>query len=79
MILTLGRLMRNAIKLNKKEGVDVYLCLQGNTECLNVTVEENKTIAYQNRAFVKNKSEIRPMLKDIKKMKEWSDYETEIL
>lgn len=50
----LGKILWNAISLNRRKDVTVYLCYHGNTDCLNVTVEENKTPVYQNRVFSNN-------------------------
>lgn len=64
----MGSIMEQAAKLNQYEGVDVYFCLQGNTGCTCLTVEENKTQAYQRREFTTNTEGLLDMLRDILKM-----------
>lgn len=57
-----------AVLLNMEKGTDVYFCIQGNTGCACLTVEENKTQSYQGRAFLTDREGIRKMLQDIKTM-----------
>lgn len=64
----IGSIMEQAAKLNQYEGVDVYFCMQGNTGCTCLTVEENKTQAYQRREFTTNTEGLLDMLRDILKM-----------
>lgn len=64
----MGSIMEQAAKLNRHEGVDVYFCLQGNTGCTCLTVEENKTQAYQRREFTTSTDGLLDMLRDILKM-----------
>ncbi len=64
----MGSIMEQAAKLNQHGGVDVYFCLQGNTGCVCLTIEENKTQAYQRREFATNTEGLLDMLRDILKM-----------
>lgn len=64
----MGLIMENAVKMNQHEDVNVYFCLQGNTGCACLTVEENKTQAYQRREFITNTEGIRGMFRDIHRM-----------
>lgn len=57
-----------ALLLNTDKDTDVYFCIQGNTGCACLTVEENKTQSYQRRAFLTDREGIRKMLQDIKVM-----------
>lgn len=57
-----------AVLLNMEKDTDVYFCIQGNTGCACLTVEENKTQSYQRRAFLTDREGIRGMLEDIKAM-----------
>lgn len=54
-----------AVLLNMEKDTDVYFCIQGNTGCACLTVEENKTQSYQGRAFLTDREGIRKMLQDI--------------
>ena len=65
----LGIIMENAVKMNQHEDVDVYFCLQGNTGCACLTVEENKTQVYQRREFITNTEGIRGIFCDIYRMR----------
>lgn len=58
-------IMEKALKLNRKKGVDVFLCLQGNTGCLNLTVEENKSVSYTNKVFATDESGLDEINKDL--------------
>ncbi len=69
--IVFGRMMINAIWLNFYCGIDVYLCLQGNTGCICLTVEENKTVVYQNRSFLSNKDSIQKLLRDVQAMRRY--------
>lgn len=57
-----------ALLLNTDKDTDVYFCIQGNTGCACLTVEENKTQSYQRRAFLADREGIRGMLEDVKTM-----------
>lgn len=67
-ITALQLIMGQAADLNECPGVDVYFCLQGNTGCVCLTVEENKSQVYQRREFVTSGEGLWDMLKDVKKM-----------
>ncbi len=67
-IINIAMVMEVAARLNKYPGVDVYLCFQGNTECVCLTVEENKSQVYQRREFTANEAETWDMVRDLKKM-----------
>lgn len=67
-ITTLQALVGYAVELNKFKEISVYLCIQGNTGCICLTVEENRTPAYQNRAFLNNPEKIRQMREDAEVM-----------
>lgn len=60
-----GKVMCNAVRLNKFEGVNVYVCMQGNTQVISVTVEENKTQIYNRKEFMSNMEGIEQMKRDI--------------
>ena len=67
-IAALQQVMGQAAELNECPGVDVYFCLQGNTGCACLTVEENKSQVYQRREFLTNEEGLWEMRKDAKKM-----------
>lgn len=67
-ITTLQALVGYAVELNKFDHVSVYLCIQGNTDCICLTVEENKTPAYQSRAFLRDQERIWRMRADMETM-----------
>ena len=67
-IITLQALVGCAVELNKFDHVSVYLCIQGNTDCICLTVEENKTSAYQSRAFLGEQEKIQRMRADMETM-----------
>lgn len=69
MKLLLGKILWNAIQLNRRKNVTAYICFQGNTECLGVTVEENKTPVYTNKVFANNKDGLRKISDDLIKMR----------
>lgn len=69
MKLLLGKILWNAIRLNSRKNVTTYICLQGHTDCLNVTVEENKTPVYTNRVFTNNIDGLRKISEDLAKMR----------
>lgn len=50
-------IMKKAIKLNSYPGIDVYFCMNGETEVLALSVMQNKSLIYQNRIFLKNRKE----------------------
>lgn len=50
-------IMKKAIKLNSYLGIDVYFCMNGETEVLALSVMQNKSLIYQNRIFLKNRKE----------------------
>lgn len=66
--LLLGKICMSAIHLNKQDDITVYLCYHGNTNCINVTVEEKRSEVYKRREFSHNEQGLRQMLEDIKKM-----------
>lgn len=68
MIDLYGTLMVQAVLLNQYKNVDVYLCQQGNTEVIALTVEENKTQVYNRKEFIHDTEKIRAMQKDIDAM-----------
>lgn len=69
MKLLLGKILWNAILLNRREQVTTYVCVQGNTDCLNVTVEMDKTPVYTNRVFTSNIDGLRKISEDLVKMR----------
>ena len=66
----IGKLAGTCYELNAKKNVDVYLCFHGNTNCICVSVEENRSLVYQNKAFANNSKGIQDMINDVTKMLE---------
>lgn len=52
-----GQIMEKAIELNEYPGVDVFLCVNGETQVMNLSVMQNKSLVYQNRFFIQNRKE----------------------
>ena len=44
-------LLQKAMELNEMPGVDVYFCINGETQVVALSVMQNKTLVYQNRIF----------------------------
>ena len=44
-------LLQKVIELNEMPEVDVYLCVNGETQVMALSVMQNKTLVYQNRFF----------------------------
>ena len=44
-------LLQKAMELNEMSGVDVYFCINGETQVVALSVMQNKTLVYQNRFF----------------------------
>ncbi|MFR5618218.1 MAG: hypothetical protein ACLTJ5_05015 [Clostridium sp.] len=44
-------LLQKVMELNEMPGVDVYLCVNGETQVMALSVMQNKTLVYQNRFF----------------------------
>ena len=43
--------LQKAMELNEMPGVDVYFCINGETQVVALSVMQNKTLVYQNRFF----------------------------
>lgn len=52
-----GQIMEKAIELNTYPEIDVFLCMNGETQVLALTVMQNKSPVYQNRIFLQNRQE----------------------
>ena len=63
-----AELARQAAGLSHYKDTDVYFCIQGNTGCVCLTVEENRSPAYQRREFLSNPDGLLQMLLDLQKM-----------
>ncbi len=64
----ISHIMEQAMVLNRSEGVEVYCCLQGNTNCLCLTVVENHSEAYTSRAFLTDEKNLMNINNDLFKM-----------
>lgn len=47
-------LLQKVMELNEMPGVDVYLCVNGETQVMALSVMQNKTLVYQNRFFFRD-------------------------
>lgn len=65
----LGKLLGLVAELNRDE-VTVYMCYQGGTGCLLVTVYEGETIAYSVKRFLKEDTDVSDVIEDMEKMLE---------
>lgn len=72
-----GEIMEKAAALNDCDGINVYVCMQGNTNVLAVTVEKNKTQIYSRKEFMGNREKICQMGMDIQKMLDYTEGENE--
>lgn len=72
-----GEIMEKAAALNDCDGINVYVCMQGNTKVLAVTVEKNKTQIYSRKEFMGNRAKICQMGTDIQKMLDYAEGEHE--
>lgn len=73
MKVILGKLFWNAICLNKKKNVNVYICFHGHTDCVCVTVENKGLQVYQNKAFTKNRRELKKMVEHLQIMRDFGE------
>lgn len=78
LYILFGRIALNAIWLNYYNDVDVFLCIQGNTDCICLTVEENRSVVYTNKTFLTNRTNIRGMLRDLQVMRRYRQRKGEI-
>lgn len=46
--------LQKAMELNEMPGVDVYFCINGETQVVALSVMQNKTLVYQNRFFFRD-------------------------
>ena len=67
-IVNMAIVMELAVRLNRYPGVDVYLCFQGKTGSICLTVEENKSQVYQREEFAINDERTWDMTKDLENM-----------
>ncbi len=66
-----GQIMEKAIELNEQPGIDVYICVNGETQVMSLTVMQNKSVVYQNRLFFQNrKKHLKQMEEHLDKMLE---------
>lgn len=70
------KILSDVIRLNEFEGINVYLCIQGNTQVIGVTVEENKSMVYTRKEFLHNKAKIKQLSKDVRRMIEYKEKHT---
>lgn len=50
-LIMFENLLQKAMELNEMPGVDVYFCINGETQVVALSVMQNKTLVYQNRFF----------------------------
>jgi hypothetical protein len=50
-LIMFENLLQKVMELNEMPGVDVYLCVNGETQVMALSVMQNKTLVYQNRFF----------------------------
>lgn len=67
-VVNMAIVMEVAVRLNRYPGVDVYLCFQGKTGSICLTVEENKSQVYQREEFAINDERTWDMIKDLENM-----------
>lgn len=63
-----GEIMSLAAVLNCFAGIDVFVCLHGNTDVIAVTVEDNKTLIYSRKEFIANLTNVKQIKEDVRKM-----------
>lgn len=70
MQLALGKLMARVIELDGQQGIDAYICYQGRTGCLCITVYEDGILAYSRKSFMGYGLLVFDLIADVDKMLE---------
>lgn len=69
-------LLQKVMELNEMPGVDVYLCVNGETQVMALSVMQNKTLVYQNRFFFSRlDNKVKEVTEHLDKMLEVADVE----
>ncbi len=63
-----AKIMLAALTLDDASGVDVYVALHGNTDCICIQVTDNKTLIYENRCFRTNLEKLTKIREEMVKM-----------
>ena len=63
-----GEIMSQAVTLNRTAGINVFVCLHGDTNVISVTVEEDKTLIYRRREIIGDLKKMEKMKEAIQKM-----------
>lgn len=59
-----GQVVEKAIELNTYQGVDVFICINGETQVISLTVMQDKSLVYQNRFFMRERMDKLPVISD---------------
>lgn len=59
-----GKVVEKAIELNIYPGVDVFVCINGETQVFSLTVMQDKSLVYQNRFFMRDMMDKMPVISD---------------
>lgn len=63
-----GKLLELTMELNKQTGVLAYVCYQGTTDCISITIYDRNTLVYSRREFAENLEALHGMLEDVRNM-----------
>ncbi len=70
-LIMFENLLQKAMELNEMPGVDVYFCINGETQVVALSVMQNKTLVYQNRFFFSRlDNKVKEVTEHLKKMLE---------
>ena len=61
----IGEIGEKVMELNAMEDVTVFLCIQGNTSCIALTVYEKDEQSYQRKAFLSDRCALCGLVKDL--------------
>ncbi|MDY3908284.1 MAG: hypothetical protein SOZ48_00895 [Eubacterium sp.] len=61
----IGKMMALVMKLNEKPNIEVFVCYQGNTKCVCLTVLENEKMVYSRKFFTSNCLYVFEIIKDL--------------
>lgn len=70
------KIMQAGIMLNKIPNIETYIALHGNTGCICVQICENKSLVYENRAFITNVEELCNIKHDLLRMQKAAEERT---
>lgn len=64
----LEKLLKLTMELSKQNGVVAYVCYQGTTDCVSVTIYDRNILVYSRNEFAENLEALCGMLEDVRNM-----------